>query len=61
MYRCCQNCPQRNPGCHSACKRYLRQKYVHDLRTANIRKEREKEWALRKDYIKIHYPAGGTT
>jgi hypothetical protein len=42
---CCKNCepPERQPGCHSWCPRYLSEKKRHDIRLDKINRERQLE------------------
>ena len=38
---CCQNCPDRYPGCHSHCEKYIQEKAEYDATMAEKRKEAE--------------------
>jgi hypothetical protein len=35
---CCKDCPDRFPGCHGSCEKYITQKAEHDKRAAEYRK-----------------------
>ena len=38
MIRCCMGCvpPERHPGCHGTCEKYLAEKASHDKRKAEL-------------------------
>lgn len=42
---CCKNCepPERQPGCHSWCPRYLSEKKRHDIQRDKINRARQLE------------------
>ena len=41
MFECCQPCkpPDRYPGCHDHCKKYIEQKAINDAQNEAIRKK----------------------
>ena len=53
--KCCKDCvaPKRHPGCHDRGEQYQKEKAQLDAENAQIRKERDKERALKSNYNKI--------
>ena len=49
---CCMNCPDRYPGCHGKCERYITQKAELEETQAQRRKKYEVECRLNSELYK---------
>ena len=45
---CCFECPDRFPGCHGSCEKYIQQKAELDKRKEEARKKRDVEVGLNR-------------
>ena len=43
---CCYQCPDRFPGCHGSCEKYIQQKAEFDKAKAEVRKKKDIEVGL---------------
>ena len=47
----CKGCPDRHPGCHGKCEKYIAEKKAWDDRQAEIRKKKSIEDGLNQHLI----------
>ena len=43
---CCYQCPDRFPGCHGSCEKYIQQKAEFDKAKAEVRKKKDIQMGL---------------